>query len=341
MRNFTNRIYPGKWLLFLVMPVLMIIPGTSKIQPEQSISISNQDPLPSWNDGALKKSIISFVVAANTKANAGFIPVETRIATFDNDGTLWPEKPLVQELYAFFIVKKMTAKHPELAGKQPYKAVLENDKGYFEKGGMKAVMELFDATHTGITEEEFDANVQEFFATVKYPGRNVPISQILYQPQLELLAFLRDNGFKIFLCSGGTIEFMRAISVPYYGIPKEQVIGSVFNYEFIDSTSTILRKPGMLIFNDQAVKPTAIQMHIGQRPVFACGNEGGHGDIAMLKYSQGSKYPTFQMIINHDDAAREFLYQEKDSLSLKAAAKNKWHVVSMKDDWKKIYPGKK
>jgi hypothetical protein len=179
--------------------------------------------------------------------------------------------------------------------------------------------------------------VRDFFASAKYPGRNVPIQQVTYQPQIELLNYLRANGFKTFIVTGGTIEFVRGVSQQLYGIPKDQVVGTTFKYKFADSNNSILRQPELELFNDKTGKPVGIQEHIGQRPVFACGNEGGAGDIAMLKFSQGNKFPSFQLIVNHDDSTREFFYQEKDSASLKAAAENKWHVISMKNDWKKIF----
>lgn len=297
----------------------------------------SDDPLPSWNNGQLKTSIIDFVKSAVDTGSQGFIPKENRIATFDNDGTLWAEKPYVQELFAFYRVKKMVEANPELAKKQPFKAVVEKDKGFFEKGGEKALIELVAATHTGMTEDQFEESANDFIKTAVYPGRNVALRQITYQPQIELLEYLRANGFKTFIVTGGTIELVRAVAPALYGIPKDQVVGTSFKYRFVDSSRNVQRLPALDLLNDKEGKPVGIQLHIGQRPVFACGNEGGAGDIAMLKYSQGNKYPSFQMIVNHDDDAREYAYQEKDSASLKAAALNKWHVISMKNDWKDIF----
>ena len=285
------------------------------------------DPLPSWNEGKIKQAIISYVQKIADSAGTNFIPVKDRIATFDNDGTLWAEKPYVQELFAFYQVKKMAQKNPSLKTKQPFKAVLENDKTYFKTGGDKALVQLITATHTGMTEDEFELAVQQFFAHAVYPGKNVPVQQIVYQPQLELLHYLRANGFKTFICTGGTVEFVRSISEEFYGIPKYAVIGTTFKYRFVDSTVSITREPSLMQFNDKEGKPVGIQMHIGQRPVFACGNEGGEGDIAMLRYSQGSSYPSFQLLINHDDALREFAYAEKTNASLNAAKKI-WLVCS-------------
>lgn len=301
---------------------------------------TSSDPLPSWNDTPLKKEIIDYVTKVTKKGSADFIPVENRIATFDNDGTLWAEKPYVQELFAFYRVKKMVEANPSLAQKQPFKAVVEKDKSFFEKGGDKALIELVAATHTGMTEDEFEASTKEFFSGAQYPGRNVSLKQIRYQPQLELLNYLRANGFKTFIVTGGTIELVRAISADFYGIPKEQVVGTSFKYVFDDASNSVKRLPALDLLDDKAGKPVGIQLHIGQRPVFACGNEGGAGDLAMLRYSSGSKYPSFQMIVNHDDAAREYSYQEKDNLSLNTASKYKYHVISIKNDWEKVFPDK-
>nr|WP_198999618.1 HAD family hydrolase [Flavobacterium sp. ASV13] len=334
----------------ILLPILLIFLFISyKIQSENnavadlknsSAIITSNDPLPSWNEGTLKNDIISYVKKVTTEGTSDFIPVEARIATFDNDGTLWAEKPYVQELFAFYRVKKMVEANPALAQKQPFKAVIEKDKTFFEKGGDKALMGLVAETHTGMSEDEFEASAKEFFAGAKYPGKNVPLKQIRYQPQLELLNYLRENGFKTFIVTGGTVELIRAISADFYGIPKDQVVGTSFKYTFDDASNSIKRQPALDHFNDKEGKPVGIQLHIGQRPVFACGNEGGAGDLAMLKYSQGSKYPSFQLLVNHNDSVREYSYKEKDNLSLNTAAKNKYHVISMKDDWKKIFPDK-
>ena len=302
-----------------------------------SIAIA-KEPLPSWNDGDLKKAIIAYVKTVSDSTSPDFVPTAHRIATFDNDGTLWAERPYVQELFAYYQVKEIVKRDPSLAQTQPFKAVLESDKAFFAKGGEKALLQLVAVTHSGMTQDEFENSVKSFFETATYPGRNLPINKIIYQPQLELLKYLHDNGFKVFICTGGTVEFVRGISEQYYGISKERIIGTTFKYKFVDSNLSILREPALAHFNDKEGKPVSIQQHIGRRPVFACGNEGGEGDIAMLSYSQGNKYSSFQLIVNHDDSTREFYYQEKSNASLNAAAKNKWHVVSMKNDWKKIFP---
>ncbi|MGQ7944537.1 HAD family hydrolase [Flavobacterium sp. WC2509] len=333
-----------------VLPLFLFLLVSCKNKTEDATTVGNSNPtetiaassnpLPSWNDGTLKSDIIAYVEKVTKEGTPDFIPVEDRIATFDNDGTLWAEKPYVQELFAFYRVKKMVEANPALEQKQPFKAVVEKDKTFFEKGGDKALIELVAATHTGMTEDEFEKEAKDFFTGAIFPGKNVPLKQIRYQPQLELLNYLRANGFKTFIVTGGTVELVRAISADFYGIPKYQVVGTSFKYTFDDAANSIKREPALDLLDDKVGKPVGIQLHIGQRPVFACGNEGGAGDLAMLRYSSGSKYPSFQMIVNHNDSIREYSYQEKDNLSLNTAAKYKYHVISIKDDWKKVFPDK-
>ncbi len=327
-------------LRFIYLFAFVLIAACTNKQDSKDVLENKQenskDPLPSWNNGTLKTAIINFVKESTDTNSKHFIPTINRIATFDNDGTLWAEKPLVQELFALHRISKMVKENPALAKKQPFKAVLEKDVQFFKKGGEKALIELVIASHTGMSEDQFEKEVSDFMATGTYSsGKH--FQDITYQPQLELLNYLRANGFKTFICSGGTIEFIRVFSQEYYGIPKEQVIGTSFKYQYVDSNKSIVRLPALNSFDDKAGKPVNIQLHIGQRPVFACGNVGAGGDIAMLQYSQGSKFPSFQMLVNHTDSTREFFYQEKDSASLKAAALNKWHVINMKEDWKTVY----
>lgn len=199
------------------------------------------------------------------------------------------------------------------------------------------IIKLLVATHTGMTEEQFESVAREFAANAKLPKTGTGLKHAVYQPQLELLAYLRENKFNIFICTGGTVEFVRVFCEDFYGVPKYQVIGSTFKYEYQELGNKIVRKSELNHFNDKGGKPVGIQQGIGQRPVFACGNEGGAGDIQMLQFSQGSKYKSFQLLINHDDDVLETAYQEKDNTSLNAAKKNKWYVVSMKNDWKEIF----
>lgn len=303
-------------------------------------SVNNtNDPLPSWNDGPLKKAIIDYVNKVTRQGNASFIPVEYRIATFDNDGTLWSEMPVIELEYAKLAFKKMIRKNPELAKQQPYKAMIEKDKKYLATVNESTLVAVIIKALSGTTEAEFDRSVKAYFDTAHYVIQHkiYPVQDATYKPQVELLAYLRANGFKTFICTGGTIEFVRAISVKYYGIPAEQVIGSKLLYKFDENTRAIVREGKIASMCDKAGKPVNIQWHIGKVPVFASGNVRSGGDIDMLKFSQTSKYPNFQLMVNHDDGVREVAYQEKNRASLAAATANKWHVVSMKNDWKTIF----
>ncbi len=306
----------------------------------QKATVSYPDPLPSWNNNSLKKDIISYVEKVTKEGSPDFIPVTDRIATFDNDGTLWAEQPVIQGLFAFTRAKSMAEKNPALKNKQPFKAILTGDKEYLHKMDEKGFLELVIATHTGMSEEEFNKEASVFFEKAKHPTLGVPISKLVYQPQLELLSYLKANDFTTYICSGGTQEFMRPISEKYYGIPAEHVIGSQFKYAYVDSAgiNDIVRKPGLVNINDKQTKPVNIQYAIGKRPVFAAGNERSGGDVYMLRFCQGNKYANFQLLINHDDKIREFEYAEKDNRSLGDAQKYGWHVVSMKNDWKTIFP---
>jgi hypothetical protein len=302
------------------------------------MSFAQDDPLPSWNNDSLKGSIIAFVKSVTTDGTSTFVPTEDRIATFDNDGTLWCEKPLIQGLFAMYRAKKMIVKNPALKQKQPFKAIASNDLTYIKSMSEQDLIKLVVVTHTGTTEEEYEKDVAEFFTNAKAPNGK-SIADLVYKPQVELLQYLRANGFKTYICSGGTVDFMRAISTKYYGIPPDQVMGSTFVYVYKDSAgiNDIYRTPKLNTLNDKQVKPVSIQYHIGKRPIFACGNEGGGGDIYMLRFSQGSKYLSYQLIVNHDDKEREYYYQEKDNKSLNWAKKFGWNIVSMKANWKTIF----
>lgn len=297
------------------------------------------DPLPSWNDGEVKQSIVEFVARVTTENSLDFVPVADRIATFDNDGTLWAEQPVVQGMFVLGKLQAMAAADPSLTQRQPFQAALEGDVEYFKQAGEAAIMELLTATHSNMTQEQFQQEVQQFFATGIHPTLNLPYTKVTYKPMVELLEYLRANQFQTWICSGGGIDFMRVFSELLYGIPPEQVIGSSGKEEFIqqDGKFVIWRLPEILRINDQAGKPIGIDLHIGKRPVFAAGNERTGGDIAMLTYAQGRPGASFQLLINHDDAQREFAYQEANNASLNAAQANGWHIVSMQKDWKTIF----
>jgi hypothetical protein len=297
------------------------------------------DPLPSWNDGPAKRGIIDFVNRATTATSRGFVPAEARIAAFDNDGTLWPEKPVIEGMFILSRIKAMAEKDPSLKDREPFKAALTGDTAYIKEAGEEAIGKLVAESHSGMTQEEFTSEVVAFSRQAAYPKLGLPLSAVAYQPMVELLAYLRSKGFQTWLCSGGTQEFMRVFAGPLYGIPPERVIGTEVNlrFETRDSKGVLMREPGIAALNDKDGKPVGINRQIGARPIFAAGNVRSGGDIAMLSYSRSAVGPTFQLLINHDDDKREFAYQEKDGASLKAAREQGWSVVSMKRDWKKVF----
>jgi hypothetical protein len=321
------------WTMSVLSALLLILVFNAQAAAQTS------DPLPSWNEGELKMKIVRFITSVTTKGSPNFVPSEQRIATFDQDGTLWSEQPVVQGMFLMYKLELMAAEDPSIRTKQPFKAAFENDKEYLKSEGMPAILELFSATHSGMSQEQFVEEVEAFFSNAKYPKLNVPIGQIVYKPMIELLDYLRANNFKTYICSGGGIDFMRVLSNKLYGIPPEQVIGSSMKKELslVDGKWILLRTGKLNSFNDKEVKPMNIDLHIGERPLLAMGNVRSSGDIGMLHYSQGRKGPSLQLLINHDDEKREFAYSEDDNASLRAAKVNHWLVVSIKNDWKSVF----
>lgn len=305
------------------------------------------DPLPSWNDGKSKQSILDFVAKVTKEGGRDFVPVAERIATFDNDGTLWCEMPIpVQLFFAVDRVKALAPKHPEWKEKQPFKAALEGDMKTVFAGGERGLFELLMASHVGMTTEEFEAIVKDWFATAKHPKYKRPYTELVYQPMLEVLAYLRANGFKTYIVSGGGIEFMRPWMEKVYGIPPEQVIGSSITtkYELQDGKPVLVRLPELDFNDDKAGKPVAINRFIGRRPIMAFGNSDG--DFQMLEWTTAGKGSRFGLIVHHTDADREYAYDRKAGLArldkgLYEAPKRGWTVVDMKNDWKAIFPSKK
>jgi phosphoserine phosphatase len=302
------------------------------------------DPLPSWNEGAAKKSIIEFVSKTTTEGNADFIPAGDRIAVFDNDGTLWSEMPFYFQL-AFTLdrVKAMAPDHPEWKDKQPFKAVLENDLKTVMESGMKELMEIVMTTHAGMTTLEFEQIVTDWINTAKHPKTGMLYKDMVFQPMLELLDYLRENGFKTYIVSGGGIEFMRPWTEQVYGVPAEQVIGSSIKvkYEMTTAGPVLMRLPEINFIDDKDGKPVAINQFIGKRPLAAFGNSDG--DLEMLQWTSAGDGKRLMLIVHHTDAEREWAYDRKSEIgkldkALDAAIKNGWIVVDMKNDWKKIYP---
>lgn len=304
------------------------------------------DPLPAWTNGATKSAIIAFVTDVTKQGGPKYVAPEARIATFDQDGTLWCEQPVGQLEFVAYRIKQMAANHPEWKDQEPYKAVLVGDKSYLVNDVThnhgKEVMKLMVATHTGMSTEEFDRSVNEFLGTVRHPKYNKKFTETIYQPMLELLRYLRANGFQTYICSGGGVDFMRVFSEETYGIVPENVIGSFATnrFEQLDGQWKIIKDKENLFINDGLTKPVGIDRQIGRIPVFVAGNVRTGGDIGQLEYSHTNTLPNFQLLINHDDDVREFAYAEKDNASLDAAKKGGWHVVSMKKDWKRIFPFK-
>ena len=307
-------------------------------------ALAQTDPLPSWNDGPAKRAIVAFVNVTTDTASPKFVPPAERIATFDNDGTLWAEQPLyVQLLFALDRVKALAPQHPEWKTKEPFASLLKGDVNKALAGGDHAIAEIVMVTHAGMTTEQFEAIVRAWLATAKHPKTGRLFTEMVYQPMLELLAYLRANGFKTFIVSGGGIEFMRPWTEKVYGVPPEQVVGSSIQtkYEIRNGQPVLVRLPAINFINDKAGKPVGINSHIGRSPIAAFGNSDG--DRQMLEWTQASGSGRLMMLVHHDDAAREWAYGPKSKIgtfsdSLVAEAKKQgWIVISMKDDWKRIF----
>jgi len=308
---------------------------------------AQNDPLPSWNDGKAKQSIITFVEKVTKPGSPDFVPVPERIAVFDNDGTLWAEQPMYfQAFFVFDRIKALAPQHPEWKDKEPFASVLKGDVKSALAGGDRALMEMVMATHTGMTSEEFAKIVKDWIATAKHPMTKRPYTEMVYQPMLELLAYLRANGFKTFIVSGGGIEFMRPWTENVYGIPPEQVIGSSgkTKFELRDGKPVLVRLPELNFVDDKGGKPVGINQHIGRRPIAAFGNSDG--DLQMLQWTAAGTGARFCLYVHHNDAAREWAYDRQSHIGtldkgLDEANAKGWTVVSMKDDWKTVFPGEK
>jgi len=303
-----------------------------------------RDPLPSWNHTAPRKAIVAFVEKITKEGSPDFVPVPERIAVFDNDGTLWSEKPVpFQLMFAFDQVKQLAPQHPEWKTKEPFASLLKGDMAGVAATGEKGVLEIMTATHTGMTTDEFSRSVQDWIASAKHPKTARLYTDMVYQPMLELLSYLRANGFKTFIVSGGGVEFMRPWTERVYGIPPEQVVGSAgkLKLESRDGKPVLVKLPAIDLIDDKEGKPVGIQSRIGRRPIAAFGNSDG--DLQMLEWAMAGDGARFALFVHHDDAQREFAYDRADKLQQfdkgwdEAVAKG-WTVVSMKDDWNTIFP---
>lgn len=307
-------------------------------------ALAATDPLPSWNAGPARDSIVAFVTKVTKEGSPDYVPPAERIATFDNDGTLWAEQPMYfQMFFALDRVKVLASQHPEWKDQEPFASLLKGDVKGALAGGEKAMLAIVMATHSGMTTEEFDRIVAEWIATAKHPVTRRLLTDMVYQPMLEVLAYLRANGFKTFLVSGGGLEFMRPWTERVYGIPPEQVVGSSIRTKFDlrDGQPVLMRLPEINFVDDQEGKPVGIQQAIGRRPIAAFGNSDG--DLQMLQWTTAGKGPRFALVVHHTDAAREWAYDRNSPVgrldkALDEAKPQGWTVVDMKQDWKVIYP---
>lgn len=307
-------------------------------------ALADDDPLPSWNDGPRKQAILAFVSAATTEGGPGFVAPGDRIAVFDNDGTLWSEQPAYfQLMFALDRIRAMAPEHPEWATTMPFKAVLDGDTAALAASGEKGIAEILAVTHAGMTEDAFAADVREWLATARHPRFDRPYSELVFEPMLEVLSYLRANGFQTWIVSGGTIGFMRVFAEEVYGIPPWQVVGSELgvSYEDKDGPPRFLREPKVDFVDDGAGKPVGILRAIGREPVIAFGNSDG--DFEMLEYVTAGDGPDLGLIVHHTDASREWAYDRDSrigtlSRALDAAPAEGWQVIDMATDWKVIYP---
>jgi phosphoserine phosphatase len=308
-----------------------------------SLAYAQSDPLPSWNDTAPKKAIIEFVKKVTDTGSPDFVPPTERIATFDNDGTLWAEQPVYfQAIFIVDRIKQLAPQHPQWSTKEPFASVLKGDIKGALAGGERALLEMAMATHAGMTTEEFSQIVIDWLATAKHPKTGRFYIEMVYQPMLELLAYLREKGFKTYIVSGGGIEFMRPWTERVYGIPPEQVVGSSIKtkYEVRDGKPVLARLPELNFIDDKAGKPVGINQHIGRRPIMAFGNSDG--DFEMLEWTTAGTGVRFGLLVHHTDAKREWAYDRDSHIGrldrgLDEGPGHGWIIANMKDDWRVIY----
>lgn len=343
--------HPFKFTMFLFAVITAFIVGCNQPQTKsdkaKQETIAATDPLPSWNEGTSKKAIIDFVSKTTKQGSIDFIPVADRIACFDNDGTLWSEQPMYfQFLFAMDRVKAMAPQHPEWKTKQPFKALLEGDMKTAMAGGENALLQIVMTTHAGMTTDEFSKTVTDWMASATHPKTGKHYNEMIFQPMVELLNYLRTNGYKTIIVSGGGVDFMRPWAEQAYGIPPDQVVGSSgkVKYDAINGKPVLIKLPEINFVDDKEGKPVGIHQYIGKRPVFTAGNSDG--DYAMLQYTSTGSGPHFGMIVHHNDSIREWAYDRSSSVGrlvkgLDDAQKYSWLIVDMKQDWKKIFPFEK
>lgn len=297
------------------------------------------DPLPGWRDSPVKQRILAFVTAVTTPGAPGYVTPTERIAVFDDDGTLWPEKPRAQGMFALQRLRSVAGEHPEWQTQFPFKAALELGSKYLEEASDEAVFQLIAVAYAGRTQEAFRQDVREFFATARHPRFGRPYTHLVYAPMRELINHLKANGFRVFISTTGSVDLVRVLAEDLYGISSDDVIGSsvVSTLREEDGRLVLRRLDSVHALNDGPRKPVTIDLHVGRRPILAVGNVNSGGDIDMLRYSQQPGVPNLQVLIRHDDFEREFAYDEPDGASVKAANASGWAQVSMRYDWLQIF----
>jgi len=334
-----------KLILSWMSLALMVFLASCDLQTKnQEKAASLSDPLPSWNEGTSKQSVVDFVEVTTDTASEFFIPKNERIVVFDNDGTLWSEQPVYfQFIFIMDRVRQLAPEHPEWKETQPFKAALEGDMDGVIKSGAGALLTLTIVSHTGMNSDEFEQIVKDWIKTARHPQTGKLLKEMVYQPMLEVLDYLRANGFKTYIVSGGGIDFMRPWTEEIYGIPPEQVIGSTLKsqFEIVEGVPEILKMPEMEYFNDKEAKPLSINKFIGRRPVAAFGNSDG--DLNMLQWTAAGEGKRLMVYIHHNDSVREWAYDRDSNIGrlnkgLDEALDKEWVIVDMKEDWKKIFP---
>lgn len=333
MKHFASAV------IFLGLLVALPFTTTNVFGQERGL----QQDLTSWADSTSKRAIMEFVGRVTDPNHADFVQPAQRIAVFDNDGTLWIEQPIyVQLAFALDRIKALAPDHPEWRDTEPFKAALDGDLKAVAAGGEEALLQLIMASHAGMTTEEFEDTVESWLRTAKHPRLNRPYTECVYQPMLELLNYLRANGFKTYIVSGGGVEFMRPWTEQVYGIPPEQVVGSTIKVEYTNQNGkpALLRLPQIDMIDDKAGKPVGIHKFIGQRPILAFGNSDG--DYEMLEYTTGGPGPSLGLLLHHTDGAREYAYDRSSAIGklvrgLDNAATNQWIIVDMKQDWLRVF----
>ena len=302
-------------------------------------ALSSADPLPGWRDSPVRQRILAFVTEVTTPGGPGYVTPTERVAVFDDDGTLWPEKPRAQGMFALQRLRNLAPDHPEWQTQLPFRAALDLGSKYLEEASDEAVFQLLATAYAGRTQDAFRNDVREFFATARHPRFGRPYTKLVYTPMRELINYLKANGFRVFVSTTGSIDLVRVLAEDLYGIPADDVMGSsVVSTLREEDGQLVLRRLGKVhALNDGPRKPVAIDLHVGRRPILAIGNINSGGDIDMLRYSQRPDVPNLQVLIRHDDFEREYAYDEPDGASMKAAVTHGWLLVSMRYDWRQIF----